>query len=65
MFYLCSELNCNRKYKTKNKLINHLLKEHKIIDAQVGDPIEITKENKQAVEERKNNVRLEEKKELY
>ncbi len=44
MFHLCPELNCNRKYKTKPKLIDHLLKVHQIVDFVVDDPIEITKE---------------------
>src|SRR5438093_1405714 len=41
LFYICSETNCDRKYKTLNGLISHLQKIHKII--------EITKENKKNI----------------
>lgn len=54
-FYLCSEINCNRKYKTKEKLINHVLDIHKIVLENIPEPILITKENKK-IEENKKDV---------
>ena len=63
-FYLCPEINCNRKYKTKNKLIDHLLQIHKIIAHEVGEPVEITKENKKNVENMKNNIKRVEQREF-
>lgn len=48
LFYICSEINCNRKYKTKNKLILHLLDNHNIVmeSANTIEPVLITKDNK-------------------
>jgi len=64
LFHLCPELNCNRKYKTKVKLVNHLLEIHKIIADDIQDPVEITKENKKNIENKKNTVKQSEKREL-
>lgn len=50
LFYLCTENNCHRKYKTRNKLVQHLLKDHQVVDADIGEPIEITKENKNSID---------------
>jgi len=57
LFYICSETNCNRKYKTENKLVGHLLQVHKIISTQIHEPVEITKENKKNIENMKNNIK--------
>lgn len=62
-FFLCSEINCNRKYKTKNKLIDHLLQIHKIIAGEINEPVEITKENKKNVENKRNNIKQKEQRE--
>lgn len=48
-FYLCPTLNCNRKFKKKDRLEAHLLEYHKIIDAEISEPVRITKENKKQV----------------
>lgn len=63
-FYLCSENNCNKKYKTENKLIDHLLQAHKIISNDDHQPVEITKENKKNVQNMKNNIKQAEQREL-
>jgi hypothetical protein len=57
LFFICPEINCNRKYKTKNKLIDHLLYIHKIIADEIGEAVEITKENKKNVEIMKDNIK--------
>ena len=61
-FYLCNELNCNRKYITKEKLIIHLLSVHDIIknDNDIGEPIEITRENKKIEQAKKNKSKMDE-----
>ena len=61
-FFLCTELDCNRKYITKNKLIKHLLDTHEIIktDNDIGDAVEVTNENKKQVEAKKNKVKRDE-----
>ncbi|XWV26755.1 RING finger domain protein [Tupanvirus soda lake] len=61
-FYLCSELNCNRKYITKNKLVKHFLDAHEIIktENEIGEPVEITKENKKEVETKKDKLKQKE-----
>lgn len=61
-FYLCSELNCNKKYKTKNKFINHLLNNHNVIkkEDEIGDPVEITKTNKKVEQDKKNKLKKQE-----
>ena len=53
-FYLCPEEGCNRKYKRKDKLENHLLETHKRIIDNIGESIEITKENKKKIESERN-----------
>lgn len=55
LFYLCPVLNCNRKFKKKDRLETHLLENHKIIDAEIGEPVAMTKENKKQVEQNHNN----------
>lgn len=64
MFYICSELNCNRKYKTKNKLTDHLLMIHNVVNAEISDPVEITKDNRKQIKERKNEDKKEEQRQL-
>jgi hypothetical protein len=64
LFYLCSEIGCNRKYKTKNKLVGHLLQIHKIIADQIDEPVEINKQNKKTVENIKNLNKQSEQREL-
>lgn len=54
-FYSCPVQNCNRKYKTLAKLKDHLLVIHKQICDKDPEPIEITKDNKKAIEKKKNN----------
>lgn len=61
-FYLCSELNCNRKYKTKERMEHHMLTVHKITDGVIKDPIEITQQNKKSEENKRNSIK---KHELY
>ncbi len=63
-FYFCTEINCNRKYKTENKLVDHLLQVHKIISNDDHQPVEITKENKKNVQNMKNNIKQAEQREL-
>ncbi len=63
MFHLCPELECNKKYKTKHGLVKHLLEIHQIVDPVIDDPIEITKDNKKRVEEKKNSNKREEQQE--
>lgn len=60
LFYLCTELNCNKKYKTKDKLIGHLLEVHKIISPTIQDPAEITKDNRKVFENKRNNNKKQE-----
>ena len=57
MFYLCSEANCNRKYKTKDKLMSHLLKDHDTVDPVIGEPVNITKENRKQVTNAANELK--------
>lgn len=64
LLFLCSEVNCNRKYKTKNKLVNHLLQIHKIIPNEISEPVKITKENKKNIENKRNNIKQTEQQEL-
>lgn len=63
-FYFCTEINCNRKYKTENKLVDHLLQAHKIISNRIHEPVEITKENKKNVANMNNNIKRVEQREL-
>ncbi|XWV25427.1 putative E3 ubiquitin-protein ligase XBAT35-like [Tupanvirus deep ocean] len=58
-FYLCTELNCNRKYVTKSKLLKHLLDAHEIIKSEneITEPVEITKDNKKDIEANKNKTK--------
>lgn len=60
-FYICSEIGCNKKYKTKDKYIGHLLTTHKIIKSEneIEEPVEITKENKKIVENERNKIKRE------
>ena len=60
LFFLCSEAGCNKKYKTRDKLVGHLLECHKITDPVVGEPLEITKDNRKSVETKRNNNRKKE-----
>ena len=53
-FYLCPAQNCNRKYKTLEKLQKHLLVVHEQICEEDPEAVEITKENKKAIETKKN-----------
>ena len=55
-FYLCLQENCNKKYKTKEKLVDHVLKIHKIIvdDISTLKPVQITKDNKKSIENQRN-----------
>ena len=53
-FYLCSAQGCNKKYKTKEKLIDHLLVVHKQICEEDPESVEITKENKKTVSKEKD-----------
>lgn len=64
-FYFCTEINCNRKYKTESKLVGHLLQIHKIIRNEINEPVEITKENKKNVENKKNDIKRIEQRELF
>jgi transcription termination factor NusB len=63
LLYLCTMQNCNNKYKTKNKLIQHVLKVHEqiIYENDIDEPIEITKDNKKhEVEKHKKNIKAKE-----
>ena len=60
LFYLCTELNCNRKYKTKDKLVNHLLDVHSVVVDNIPAPVAITKDNKKLVENRKDTLKKDE-----
>jgi hypothetical protein len=55
-FYLCKTVRCNRKYKTKPKLIEHCLKQHSILleEADIPDPVLVTKDNKKSVDANKD-----------
>lgn len=64
MFHLCPELKCNKKFKTKNGLVKHLLQVHQIVDAVINEPIEITKDNKKRVEAKKDSNKREEQQEI-
>ena len=44
-FYLCPELNCNRKYKTHDRIVIHLLDVHNVVLQDELTPVEVTKEN--------------------
>ena len=61
-FYICPEINCNRKYKTKNKLIAHVLTTHNTLltDDEISDPIKISKENKNSVMKQINTKKTKE-----
>ena len=61
--YLCTEMGCNRKYKTKDKLIAHILKDHQkiISESDIQDPVAITKENKEKVNKVKDQEILKHK----
>jgi hypothetical protein len=52
-FYLCDELNCKRKYKTKPKLIDHILSTHQRIieEGSIGEPVVITNETKKNIDD--------------
>jgi len=56
LFYLCTEIDCNKKYKTSNKLVDHLLKVHKKIieEKELSAPEEISKNNRKEVENKRN-----------
>jgi Zinc finger, C3HC4 type (RING finger) len=56
LFYLCQEHGCKRKYKTGQKLIDHMLEQHmKIIDkTTLGAQVEVTKETKEYVDKNKD-----------
>ena len=60
LFYLCTEFGCNKKYKTQDKFINHLLESHQITNPIIGEPIEITKDNKKIIETNRNNSKKQE-----
>lgn len=60
LFYLCTELDCNRKYKTKDKLIKHLLENHKKINDNIIEPVLITDDNKKSVDKQKNETKKKE-----
>jgi len=62
-FYLCTELGCNKKYKTQDKFINHLLESHQITNPIIANPVEITKDNKKAIETNRNNGKKQEQRE--
>jgi len=49
-FYLCTEKDCNKKYKTFSKFENHLLAVHSKIADPATEPLEITKDNRKVVE---------------
>lgn len=55
LFYLCVDTKCNRKYKTRVKLIDHVLKDHNkiITEADIRDPTEVSKANKSTVNKSK------------
>jgi hypothetical protein len=60
-FYQCTELGCNKKYKTTPKLIDHVLVVHKkeITENDIGQAIEIVKSsngqnNKKALDKQKD-----------
>lgn len=54
-FYLCSELSCNRKYKTKEGLEKHLVGFHNTLPTVLGEPVLITKETKKLEENKKDD----------
>lgn len=53
-FYLCSEIGCNRKYKTIPKYKSHLLNDHNIVVENDLNLVTITKDNKNVVEHQRN-----------
>lgn len=55
-FYLCTVKDCNKKYKTEAKFKDHMLKVHQQIVETAPEPVEITKNNKKAVEGNRNHV---------
>lgn len=63
-FYLCTELNCNRKYKQAQRLVDHLLDAHQIINPSVPEPVLITKETKNIVERNRNNLKRQEERQM-
>lgn len=51
LFYLCTNVDCNRKYKTTDKLINHMLSHNIILEEKdIPEPVSITNNNKKVVE---------------
>jgi hypothetical protein len=63
-FYLCPILDCNRKYKTKSKMEDHVLKVHQVADPEISDPVTITKENRKEISTKRNNDKKELQREL-
>ena len=57
LFYLCTEINCNRKYKTEIKLVDHLLKQQKIVENNRNNYKKIEERHKliSNIEKTKNN----------
>lgn len=51
LMYICTQHKCNRKYKTREKLLKHLVLQHKVIvkEDEIFTQVEITKENKRSV----------------
>ncbi len=45
-FFLCTQLGCNRKYKTEKKLIVHLQDKHQVEEIVLPDAIEVGKNEK-------------------
>lgn len=62
LFYCCTEKDCNRKYKTPKKLVEHLLDAHEKIvnEADLPEPYEITDTNKKEVNEKVNKNKKDE-----
>lgn len=53
-FYLCTALNCNRKYLKKERFISHMLNDHQVIIDYDPEPMEINKDNKAKVHSDRN-----------
>jgi hypothetical protein len=62
MMHLCPVENCNRKYKTREKLKNHLLSQHNEYweEEKLPVAISVTNENKKSLEKEKNRKYQEE-----
>ena len=61
LFYLCKVRGCNKKYKTSNGLIDHMLLIHEEIMDQVVEPVDISGGNKKKVENERNNLWVKDK----